>query len=72
MSFECKNIGFQKKSHAGTIWRKKTVGRPRSRWEDAVQVDVERLLGRQLREIGKSGGRSVGRPGHDLLSSAIR
>jgi hypothetical protein len=24
---------------------RRTVGRPRGRWEDAAQVDVERLLG---------------------------
>jgi hypothetical protein len=49
------------------------VGRPRGPWEDAVRVDAERLLGtgRQLLEIGKNGGRSVGRPGPKLGCRAV-
>jgi hypothetical protein len=45
LSFEWKNIGFQKKAIEGQFGRRRTVGRPRGRWEDAVRVDVERLLG---------------------------
>jgi hypothetical protein len=42
---EWKNIGFQKKAVQAQFGGRRSVGRPRGRWEDAVRIDVERLLG---------------------------
>jgi hypothetical protein len=45
MSFEWKNAGFQEKAMQAQFRGRKTVERVRGRWQDAVRVDAERLLG---------------------------
>jgi hypothetical protein len=60
-----------KKAMQAQFGGRRSVKRPRGRWEDAVRIDADRLTERQLRETGKNGERSVRRPGPKLGCRAI-